>query len=100
MVRPHILLTLIMGVMLGVVMTSTGIRPYLRWLIFIAAGLVFIYVSDDVLKFADTESIDILSSSTISHRAEELSKSTTLSGVLLCAIVANGFSYIIEKTVP
>lgn len=77
MVRPHILLTLIMGVMLGVVMTSTGIRPYLRWLIFIAAGLVFIYVSDDVLKFADTESIDILFSSTISHRAEELSKSTT-----------------------
>ncbi len=77
MVRPHILLTLIIGVMLGVVMTRSGIRPYLRWLIFIAAGLVFMYISDDVLKFADTESIDILSSSTLSHRAEELSKSST-----------------------
>ncbi len=77
MIRPHILLTAIVSVMLGVVLTSSGIKPFLRWAIFLLATMVFIYISDDVLKFADTESFDILSSSTISHRASELSKATT-----------------------
>jgi hypothetical protein len=77
MVRPHILLTLILSVMLGVILTGSGIKPYLRWLIFIAAAGVFFYISDDVLSFAGTESIDITSSSAISKRASELSKATT-----------------------
>lgn len=75
MVRPHILFTVIMAVMLGIVLTSSGIKPYLRWIIFLVAGVIFIYISDTVLKFADTESLDILSSSSLSHRASELSKS-------------------------
>ena len=77
MIRPHILFTVILSIMLGVIITSSGIRPILRWAIFLVAGIVFIYISDDVLKFADTESIDIMSSSSISHRAEELSKATS-----------------------
>ncbi len=77
MVRPHILFTVIVAVMLGIVLTSTGIKNYVRWLIFIVAGIVFLYISDTVLKFADTESLDILSSSTLSHRASELSKSSS-----------------------
>jgi hypothetical protein len=77
MVRPHILFTLIVSVMMGAILTSTGLKTYMRWLIFIVAGIVFIYISDDVLKFADTDSLDITSSATISHRASELSKSTT-----------------------
>ena len=77
MIRPHILFTVILSVMLGIVLTSSGIKPYLRWLIFIAAGIVFLYISDDVLKFADTESLDILSSTSLSHRASELSKATS-----------------------
>lgn len=75
MVRPHIFFTSIVAVMLGIVLTSSGIKTYLRWIIFITAGIVFLYISDDVLKFADTENLDILSSSTLSHRASELSKS-------------------------
>ena len=63
--------------MMGVVLTSAGIRPYLRWIIFIIAAAVFVYISDDVLKFTDTESLDILSSNSLSHRASELSKSNT-----------------------
>jgi hypothetical protein len=77
MVRPHILFTVILSIMLGVIITSSGIKPYLRWLIFLVAALIFLYISEDVLKFADTDSIDIMSSSTLSHRASELSKSTT-----------------------
>ncbi len=77
MIRPHILFTVIVSVMLGIVLTSSGIKPYLRWVIFIAAGIIFLYISDDVLKFADTESLDILSSSSLSHRASELSKASS-----------------------
>jgi hypothetical protein len=77
MVRPHILFTLIVSVMMGAILTSSGLKTYMRWLIFIVAGIIFIYISDDVLKFADTDSLDITSSATISHRASELSKSTT-----------------------
>ncbi len=77
MIRPHILFTVILSMMLGLVITSSGIKPYLRWLIFLVAAAVFFYISDDVLKFADTDSLDILSSDSLSHRASELSKSTT-----------------------
>ena len=72
MVRPHILFTAILSVMLGVVLTSSGIKPFLRWFIFLLAAVVFIYISEDVLKFTETESLDITSSSTLSHRAAEL----------------------------
>jgi hypothetical protein len=77
MVRPHIFFTAIVAVMLGIVLTSSGIKTYLRWMIFIVAAIVFFYISDSVVKFADTESLDILSSSKLSHRASELSKSTS-----------------------
>lgn len=77
MVRPHIMFTAILSIMLGLVLTSSGIKPALRWLIFILAAVVFIYISDEVLKFTETESLDITSSSVLSHRAEELGKSTT-----------------------
>lgn len=77
MVRPHILFTVVVAVMLGIILTSGGIKNYLRWLIFIVAGVVFFYTSDTVLKFADTESLDILASSSLSHRASELSKASS-----------------------
>ncbi|MEO8414733.1 MAG: hypothetical protein ABI472_13795 [Ginsengibacter sp.] len=77
MVRPHILFTVIMAVMLGIVLTSTGIKTYLRWIIFLIAAIVFLYISDSVFKFAETDSIDILASSSLSHRASELSKSSS-----------------------
>ncbi|MEO6670573.1 MAG: hypothetical protein ABIN36_13905 [Ferruginibacter sp.] len=77
MVRPHIFFTAIMAIMLAVVLTSSGIKTYLRWIIFIVAGLIFFYISDTVFKFTETESLDILSSTTLSHRASELSKSSS-----------------------
>jgi hypothetical protein len=76
-VRPHIFITLVCSVMVGLLVTRSGIKPYLRWLIFILSVFVFFYISDDVIKFANTDSLDITSSTTLSHRASELSKSTT-----------------------
>jgi len=77
LVRPHIFFTLVAGVMIGVFVTRSGIKPYLKWLIFIFSMVIFVYLSDVVLKFANTDSLDITSSATLSHRAEELSKSNT-----------------------
>jgi hypothetical protein len=82
MIRPHILFTAVVSIMLGVILTNSGIKPYLRWFIFLAAGIIFIYISDDVLKFAETDSLDILSSSSLSHRAAELGKATSALGVV------------------
>ena len=76
-IRPHIFFTLVVATMIGVLITRSGIKPYLRWLIFFLSLFVFFYISDDVLKFANTDSLDITSSSTLSHRASELSKSTS-----------------------
>jgi hypothetical protein len=75
MIRPHIFLTLVTSVMIGIFITRSGIKPYIKWLIFSIAFILFIYLSQDVMKFANTESLDVLSSNAISHRAEELSKS-------------------------
>ncbi len=76
-IRPHIFFTLVASVMIGVLITRSGIKPYLRWLIFLLSVIVFVYLSDEVLKFANTDSLDITSSATLSHRASELSKSSS-----------------------
>ena len=76
-IRPHIFFTLMLSVMIGTLITSSGIKPYLKWLIFLLAMVVFIYISDDVLKFADVDSFDITNSETIMHRATELGKSSS-----------------------
>lgn len=76
-IRPHIFFTIVAGVMIGVFVTRSGIKPYLKWLIFILSMITFIYLSDIVLKFANTDSFDITSSVSLNHRAEELSKSDT-----------------------
>ena len=77
MIRPHIFLTLITSVMIGILITQSGIKPYIKWLIFSIAVILFFYLSQDVMKFANTESLDVISSNLLSHRAEELSKSKT-----------------------
>ena len=76
-IRPHIFFTLMLSVMIGIFITSSGIKPYLKWLIFLLAMVVFIYISDDVLKFADVDSFDVTNSETIMHRATELGKSSS-----------------------
>ncbi len=77
MVRPHILFTAILSIMLVLLITSSGIKNYLRWLIFIVAAVVFFYISDDVAEFTEIESFNVLNSDVLQHRASELGKSTS-----------------------
>lgn len=75
MIRPHILLALTISVIIGLFLTNIGVRPLFKWLLLIIAVVVFYYLSGSVLQFTDVDSLDITSSSTLSHRASELSRS-------------------------
>lgn len=77
MIRPHIFLVLITGVIIGILITSSGIKLYLKWLIFSVGVILLIYLSQDVMNFANTDTLDILSSENITHRAGELSKANS-----------------------
>ncbi len=77
MIRPHILLAIVLAVVIGIFVTNKGIKPIFKWLIIIIAIVVFINISDSVLKFTDVDSLDITSSSKLSHRANELAKSNS-----------------------
>jgi hypothetical protein len=75
MIRPHILMALITAVVIGLFLTNIGIKPIFKWLILIIAVFIFFYISSSVLQFTDVDSLDITSSSKLSHRASELGKS-------------------------
>lgn len=74
MVRPHMMLTMVLSIMLGVFLTSSGIKWYIRWFIFLVSVGVFYSMSDSVVEFAETDSLDILSSDMLMHRVQELGK--------------------------
>ncbi len=77
MVRPHIFFTLVVSTMIGIFITNSGIKPLFKWTIFFIAIFLFFYLSEDVLKFTNAESLDVFSSNNIGHRAVELSKANT-----------------------
>ena len=76
MVRPHIMLAIALSIMLGVIFTRTGIKWYARMFIFLLAVGVAYLISDTVVEFAETDSLNlnVLSSEALSHRVEELSR--------------------------
>ena len=75
MVRPHIFFAMVTGIMLGILITTSGIKWYFRWLIFILAGVIFYSISGSVTEFAETESLNFFESDALSHRVSELSRS-------------------------
>ncbi len=78
MVRPHILLAIVISVVLGLFLTSSKtIKPIFKWLIILVSLGAFYYLSDSVLQFTDTDSLDITNSSTLSHKASELGKASS-----------------------
>ncbi|MBS1761736.1 MAG: hypothetical protein JSR00_02570 [Bacteroidetes bacterium] len=77
LVRPHILFAVVISVMLSAMLTSKGIKWYLRWIIFAVSMVLIIYIGQDVAKFTSVEDFDVLNSEFISNRAAELSKSTS-----------------------
>jgi hypothetical protein len=77
MVRPHILLAIVLGSIIGLFVTSGGLKPFFKWSIIIVAVFLFINLSGSVLKFTDTDTLDITSSTTLSHRTSELTKASS-----------------------
>lgn len=77
MVRPHILLTVVVSVMLALLLTGKGIKNYVRWLIFIVCALVFYYISDEVVEVTDVEGFNVFGSESLQHRAAELGKASS-----------------------
>jgi hypothetical protein len=77
MVRPHIFFAMVTSIMLGVLITSSGIKWYLRWLIFLLAGIMFLSLGDVVVEFAEVESMNIIGSDVLAHRVSELGKADT-----------------------
>jgi hypothetical protein len=77
MIRPHILLAIVVGSMMGLLLTSGGLRGFYRWSLIIVAAIVFAYASGGVLEFSDTDSLDITSSSNLLHRSSELGKASS-----------------------
>lgn len=77
MIRPHILLAIVLGSMMGLLLTSGGIRGIYRWSLILVAGIAFSYVSGGVLEFSETESLDISKSDNLLHRSSELGKASS-----------------------
>jgi hypothetical protein len=76
-IRPHIFLILATGTASGILFTSGGMKLYLKWIIFILTVIIFISLTNSVLEFAKIDSLDIASSTSLSHRASELSKASS-----------------------
>ena len=74
---PHILFAAIIAVMLSAVLTSKGIKSYVRWLIVAVSAILIIYISRDVAQFTSVEDFDVLNSEFLSNRASELGKSSS-----------------------
>jgi hypothetical protein len=77
MIRPHIILAVVVSVAIGIFLTRRGIGKVYKWIIFVIAIAAFYYMSDQVLKFTESDSFDITSSDALSHRVSELSKASS-----------------------
>lgn len=75
--RPHILFTSIGGVLIALLLTRSGINKGIKFFLIIASFTAIYNLTDKVLEFTDTDSINILNSKTLSHKAIELGKSTS-----------------------
>ena len=77
MVRPHILFTVIISVMLALLISGSALKAYVKWIVFAVAAVVFFFISDDVAKFTEVENFNVLDSEFLANRAAELSKSSS-----------------------
>lgn len=75
--RPHILYTSIGGILIALLLTRSGINKGIKFLLIITSFLIIYTLTDKVLEFTDIDSINILNSKTIAHKAFELGKSTS-----------------------
>ncbi|MCX6210395.1 MAG: hypothetical protein NTZ59_13070 [Bacteroidetes bacterium] len=75
--RPHILLTCIIGIAIASMLSGNLISRFVKYFLIILSFCGVYFLTDKVLEFTDTDSLNILNSSSINHRAMELSKSSS-----------------------
>jgi hypothetical protein len=74
MVRSHMLLAIIIGLVLALFFSQSGIKWYVRYSLLIISFLAVFMLSDNVLENTGTESLNIFDSKKIETRAKELGK--------------------------
>lgn len=74
MVRSHMLLAIVIGLALGLFLSQSGIKWYVRYSLLLVSFLAVFLLSDDVLENTGTESLNIFDSKKIETRAKELGK--------------------------
>lgn len=75
--RPHILFTCIAGIAIGLLFSGKGISKTLKYLLIFITFIAVYFLTDKVLEFTESDSLNILNSNTIAHRAQELGKSSS-----------------------
>lgn len=78
-IRPHILLAIAMGAVGGLFFTNTGMKNYVKWVLITTFLVVFYFISDQVVEFADTDNLNIFDGGTsaLSHRVESLGRANS-----------------------
>jgi hypothetical protein len=74
MVRSHMLLAIVIGLALGLLLSQSGIKWYVRYSLLLVSFLAVFLLSDNVLENTGTESLNIFDSKKIETRAKELGK--------------------------
>jgi hypothetical protein len=74
MVRSHMLLAIVIGLALGLFLSQSGIKWYVRYFLLLVSFLAVFLLSDNVLENTGTESLNIFDSKKIETRAKELGK--------------------------
>lgn len=77
MIRPHILLSAVVAVIITLFTSNIGLKPVYKGLILAGAFVAFFYVSGSVLQLTDSDSLDITQSQTLLHRTSDLSHATS-----------------------
>lgn len=76
-IRPHIVALLFVSILAGLIFTTKGIKPVLKWglIVFFTGTLFWVYGS--ILKTVELDTLNIADSEVLGHRAQELAKATS-----------------------
>ena len=69
MVGTHILIAIIVGLVLGLLFSHKGVKLVYKIPIVIISFLLIFWISDDVVDFTATKSLNVFESSTVNHLA-------------------------------
>ncbi|MBS4066602.1 MAG: hypothetical protein KGZ74_18715 [Chitinophagaceae bacterium] len=76
-VRPHIMLAILLAIIVGLLFTNTGIKNFIKWSLFLLSLIIFFFISDNVLEFAEVTDINIFDSNELQDRALSLARANS-----------------------